>query len=215
MSLIGENFAFRFDERKIVYWQGISSFSTLLNAFISGKKRGEGLKIGNRGWCRIIRDNSSIITMDAFQDWLRPELVWFLIGLVLLLVEFAAPGLVIFFFGLGAWLVALVCFVVDIGINVQLILFLVSSFLFLVLLRRKLRTFFEGKRSGFENLDDRLDEYVGRKVSVVKAIVPNVAGKVEFHGTDWEAEADEDIPEGTVVEIVEKNNITFKVKPIA
>lgn len=153
--------------------------------------------------------------MDAFQDWLRPELVWFLIGLVLLLVEFAAPGLVIFFFGLGAWLVALVCFVVDIGINVQLILFLVSSFLFLVLLRRKLRTFFEGKRSGFENLDDRLDEYVGRKVSVVKAIVPNVAGKVEFYGTNWEAEADEDIPEGTVVEIVEKNNITFKVKPIA
>jgi hypothetical protein len=34
-----EKFFFRFDEREIVSWQGISSFSTPLNAGISGKKR--------------------------------------------------------------------------------------------------------------------------------------------------------------------------------
>ena len=49
MSLIGEKFAFRFDESEIVYWQGISSFSIPLHAFILGKKRGEGLKTGNCG----------------------------------------------------------------------------------------------------------------------------------------------------------------------
>jgi membrane protein implicated in regulation of membrane protease activity len=35
---------------------------------------------------------------------------------------------------------------------------------------------------------------------------------VEFHGTDWAAEADEEIPEGTMVEIIGKENITLKVK---
>lgn len=33
----------------------------------------------------------------------KPELVWFIIGLVLFLLELVLPGFVIFFFGVGAW----------------------------------------------------------------------------------------------------------------
>ena len=39
---------------------------------------------------------------DAIKDYLSPEVVWFLAGLALLILEFAMPGLVIFFFGVGA-----------------------------------------------------------------------------------------------------------------
>lgn len=152
--------------------------------------------------------------MESLKEFLKPELIWFLIGLILLLSEFAAPGLVIFFFGIGAWLVALVCFLADISLNLQLMLFLVSSFLFLVLFRKKLKSLFYGRTAGFENIEGDFDDYTGQKVKVTKEITLDGKGKIEFHGTNWEAEADVPIPEGATVMIVEKNNITFKVIPI-
>jgi len=35
--------------------------------------------------------------VDWIKDFLRPELIWFLVGLVLLIMEFMLPGLIIFF----------------------------------------------------------------------------------------------------------------------
>ena len=49
---------------------------------------------------------------------------------------------------------------------------------------------------------------------MIEAITPKAGGKVEFHGTNWEAHADGDIAEGAVVEIIGKDNITLKVKAI-
>ena len=152
--------------------------------------------------------------MSGWATWLKPELVWFLVGLVFLLAEFAMPGLVIFFFGLGAWLVAIVCLLTDVDLMIQLITFLVSSVLILILFRQRLKSLFYGKGAGFENLVDKMDDYRGQRVVVIKAISPRLKGKVEFHGTNWDAEADVDIPAGAVSEIVEKNNLTLKVKPV-
>jgi inner membrane protein len=66
----------------------------------------------------------------------KPELIWFIIGLVMFLLELVIPGFFIFFFALGAWVTALVCLIADPGINVQLVIFTVSSVLSLLLLRR-------------------------------------------------------------------------------
>ena len=35
--------------------------------------------------------------------------IWFIIGFVLFLLEFVVPGLILFFFAAGAWIVALLC----------------------------------------------------------------------------------------------------------
>ena len=67
--------------------------------------------------------------MDWIKDLLKPELIWFLVGLVLLIMEFALPGLIIGFFGAGAWIVAIICLVTNININTQLIIFIISSIL--------------------------------------------------------------------------------------
>jgi membrane protein implicated in regulation of membrane protease activity len=45
-------------------------------------------------------------------------------------------------------------------------------------------------------------------------IIPKSGGKVEFHGTNWLAEADEEIAEGATVQITGKDNITLKVKSL-
>ena len=65
-----------------------------------------------------------------------------------------------------------------------------------------------------ESVDELLQEFVGKKAVVTREINPQNGGKVEFHGTNWNAEADEKIDKGTSVEIIGKNNITLKVKAL-
>ena len=155
--------------------------------------------------------------MDAIKEFLRPELIWFLVGLVMLFLEFVLPGLIIFFFGVGAWIVAALCFTstyVHGSINVQLVIFLLSSILSLVILRKWLKGIFHGHTDMEQDLMKDMEDYIGQRAVVIAKITPNKVGKVEFHGTNWNAEADEEIEEGVSVEIVSKDNITFKVKSI-
>ena len=151
---------------------------------------------------------------DAIKEYLRPDLIWFLVGLALLVLEFAMPGLVIFFFGVGACIVAAVCLVAPISLNVQLIIFIGASVLSLLLLRKWLKGVFLGHTVSKQNLQENLEEYVGQHAVVKEKIRPKGVGKVEFHGTNWEAQADREIAEGTTVEIIGKDNITFKVKAL-
>jgi membrane protein implicated in regulation of membrane protease activity len=150
--------------------------------------------------------------MDTIKDFLKPEIIWFLVGLVLLIMEFVSPGLIIAFFGAGAWIVALVCLITDIGINTQLIIFIIASVLSLLCLRRWLKGIFMGHSVLKQNLKENLDEFIGEKAVVKEKIVPKAGGKVEFHGTNWLAQADEEIAEGVMVQIISKDNITLKVK---
>ncbi len=152
--------------------------------------------------------------MDTLKDFLKPELIWFLVGLVLLLLEFILPGLIVAFFGVGAWVVAIICLFIDISLNTQLLIFIICSVLSLLLLRKWLKGVFMGHVVSKQDVKENLEEFVGQRAVVKERIVPNGRGKVEFRGTDWQAEADEEIAEGTAVKIVGKENITLKVKAL-
>lgn len=155
--------------------------------------------------------------MDFIKEFLRPELIWFLIGLVMLLLEFTLPGLIIFFFGVGAWVVAILCFTssyVHDSINMQLLIFLVSSVMSLLVLRKWLKGIFHGHTDLEQDLTQDMEEYIGQRAVVITKIIPKTGGKVEFHGTNWKAEADMEIEEGVIVEILSKDNLTLKVREI-
>lgn len=141
----------------------------------------------------------------------KPELVWFLIGFVLFLLELVLPGFVIFFFGVGAWITALLCLVANPGINLQAIVFALTSVLALVALRRMLqRKFMSSKDSLSESVED---EFTGGEALVVSEISPGKKGKVDYKGTTWKAESDSEISEGKVVVIKGKENFTLIVEP--
>lgn len=143
----------------------------------------------------------------------KPSLIWFIIGLVLILSEFVLPGIVLLFFGVGAWVVCIICLVADISLNTQLVIFLVSSVLLLIFLRKWLKTMFVGKTT--ESSSDRTrEEFVGKNAIVTKKIEPGIPGRVEIRGTQWNAESDSTIEESQPVEIVDMDNITLIVKPI-
>jgi membrane protein implicated in regulation of membrane protease activity len=157
------------------------------------------------------------MNLDAIKDFLKPELIWFLIGLVLLILEFIMPGLIIGFFGVGAWIVAIICLFsayVAGSINAQLLIFIIASVLSLLLLRKWLKGMFIGHTKSQQDLTEDLKEFVGERVVVKEKIIPKAGGKVELHGTNWTAEADEEIAAGTVVEIIGKDNLTLKVKVV-
>jgi membrane protein implicated in regulation of membrane protease activity len=149
-------------------------------------------------------------------DSASAELMWFLVGLVLLLSELMLPGFVIVFFGIGAWITAAL---IALGLlptfNAQLLTFLVSSILALALFRRKGKQWYEGRVSGEMAPGSSMEDLRGQRAVVISAIIPrNPGGKVEFHGTAWNADADEPVQPGAVVEILERQNLLLRVKPI-
>ena len=152
--------------------------------------------------------------METLKEFLKPEVIWFLVGVVLLIMEFAVPGLIVFFFGVGAWIVALVCYLTDISLNAQLLIFIASSILCLLCLRKWLKAIFIGHVKAKQDMREDLSDFVGQKAVVISKITPSQGGKVEFHGTNWEAESDEEIAAGVVVKITGKENLTLKVKTL-
>ncbi len=138
--------------------------------------------------------------------------IWFCIGLSLLIAEALLPGLILFFFGFGAWLTALVISQFPLSLTLQLVLFLSSSSILLFALRSSLKKIFSGRIVSNDNLDeDDFDGDIGQTAVVKVAIHPNQKGRVEFHGSLWTAESDQTLEEETQVKIIGKDNITLKV----
>ena len=145
--------------------------------------------------------------MDILSD---PAVIWFLVGLGLLLLELILPGLVILFFGIGAWVTALVCTIADINLNWQIFIFLVASLLGLVMLRKYLKKRFFSKTD--KETQDQLEEFIGRKARAVEEFKDGT-GKVEFKGTRWTSRCDEPVSKGQWVTIQSKDSLTLNVKP--
>lgn len=139
----------------------------------------------------------------------NPAVIWFLIGLGLLLLELILPGLVIVFFGVGAWVTALVTAITDINLNWQILIFLVASLLGLVLLRKYLKKRFFDRTN--KEIDDQLEEFIGRKAMAIDDFKDGV-GKVEFKGTQWSARSEGPVTKGEWVIIRSKDSLTFNVE---
>jgi membrane protein implicated in regulation of membrane protease activity len=141
----------------------------------------------------------------------RPELFWFILGLVFFLAELIIPGFFIFFFGLGAWMAAVACLIWDPGINLQILIFLIVSILSLIGLRKILR-----KKLFFEKEDHSMaieDEFTGREGIATDNFGKGKKGRVEFKGTSWTAESEHEIQAGQTIVILSKENVKLIVEP--
>jgi membrane protein implicated in regulation of membrane protease activity len=145
---------------------------------------------------------------------LSPMLIWFLVGLALALLELAVPGIILVFFGLGAWITAITTWIgITPSLWSQLIVFSVSSVLLVLLLRRWLRNRFLGHEKDLRDGTVDLDDFVGKTVMVTKAVAPRSReGRVEFKGAGWTAVSDEALAEGELAVIVAVDGITLRIK---
>lgn len=144
---------------------------------------------------------------------LTPELIWFICGVVLALLEFAVPGVILIFFGIGAWIAALTTFLgLTKGAASQLLVFAGSSVVLLLLLRRYIRSRFSGFVSERQAPDENLDEFTGKTVVVLEDISPTKPGKVEFKGAPWRAESDDFFKQGESGLIEKVDGLTLRIQ---
>lgn len=140
---------------------------------------------------------------------MHAAVIWFLIGFILFLLEFVLPGLILFFFAVGAWLVAILLLFIDFSINFQLIIFVISSILTIFLLRDWVKRMLYGKPTSKELLED---EFLGKIARAETAIIPGENGKVYFKGTTWQAASQDFIAAGENVTIIGNDSILLIVK---
>lgn len=141
--------------------------------------------------------------------YLTAPVVWILIGFVLFVLEFIVPGLILFFFAIGAWIVAIVSLFIDLTLNEQLIIFLISSLVSILLLRKWATKVMWKRKHSTELLDD---EFLGKTAIAESDISPNNNGRINFKGTSWEATSDDNISKGENVTITGNDSIVLIVK---
>jgi membrane protein implicated in regulation of membrane protease activity len=134
--------------------------------------------------------------------------IWFIAGFIFFILEFVIPGLILFFFAVGAWIVAIVLLFVDLSIDMQLVLFLASSLLTILLFRKWVKRLIWARQKSSEIED----EFIGKIGKAETFIGPGQNGKVGFKGTSWDASSDDIIEPGDNVKIVGNESILLIVK---
>lgn len=143
--------------------------------------------------------------MKGFEN---AAVLWFVAGFVLLLLEFVLPGLILFFFGVGAWIVAILSLFFDFSLNAQIIIFLSASLITTLLFRRTMKNFLWSRRQNSEIED----ELIGKTGIAESLIAPGHNGKISFKGTSWDASSEDTIQPGENVIITGNDSILLLVK---
>jgi len=122
---------------------------------------------------------------------ITPELVWIVLGIVLILAEFILPGLVVIFFGIGALVVGLLLWG---GMPADgpwpFIMFSLLSVGLLVGLRGRFKKGFTGK-SMVEQQSGEEDDFIGQRADVTTGFDEHLPdrGQVNYRGSLWDARA--------------------------
>ena len=145
-------------------------------------------------------------------DFLTAKWLWLYVGAFLMLAEILAPGFVVFFFGLAAATIGVLLFVLPSGFELslswQMALFSFFSILYLVTLRRYMKSVFSGDTDESRTFDSD----VGRVAKVTETIRPEAPGRVILGDAEWSASAMERLEPGTEVKVVGRSNLTLKVE---
>lgn len=126
------------------------------------------------------------------------------------------PAFILIFFTAGSWVAGLCAWLLGVSVNVQIIIFVCASLLFLITLRRYgLKTFRGTTRN---DVDDRYaDSKIGKTALVTTSILPGREGEIKMQGSFWRAVADTKIDAGDSVIIesqISDDALTFKVRPV-
>lgn len=174
------------------------------------------VKIPKSGFGGPIVRKGMDMDMDNFIQWLnefrQPEILWFIIGFVLIIAEFVMPGFIIIYFGFGAIFTAICCLLINMSVNAQIVLFIVFSVVSLVLTRSFLKKIFIGDDSSEDNAVEGESEYVGHEAVTIGDIEAGGEGKIEFQGSDWQAKSDKAIEKGCRVVIIGHNNLMMTIE---
>lgn len=138
---------------------------------------------------------------------MRSDLIWFILGALLIITEMVTPSFFLIWFGIGALAAAGAAYLGAVA-AVQWVVFLALSAV-LVLCSRK----FARQVSPSPASKHNIDEYLGETAVVLQRIDPVAnTGMVRVKKEEWRADAPEVIEEGALVEVTGSEGVHLKVK---
>ena len=144
--------------------------------------------------------------LDHLQFW-----HWWVLGLMLIVVELLAPGTFFLWFGAAAGVTGLILLVLPgLDLNFQLIAFAVLSVAAVVAGRSVMRRQNRLRTQG--SLNRRGEQYVGRVFTVEQAIV-NGRGSIRVDDSIWRAEGP-DTAAGETVRVVKAGSSVLRVERV-
>ena len=139
--------------------------------------------------------------------WQLSHWTWWILGLLLVVVEVVASGTFFLWMGVSAGVVGVVLYLAPgIAWEIQLAIFAVCSLLSIFLSRKYLQK----SKEEASTLGQRGKLYIGMVVLVEDAIT-NGIGKVRVEDTLWRARG-ADVEQGSRVRIVDISGATFQVE---
>ena len=143
---------------------------------------------------------------------LDDKTLWLLAGVLLILAEFFAPGVIIVFFGIGAIITSITTWAgLTTETGPQAAVFAITSVLLLFGLRRYVKKWFVGHSTNPNGSDD---DFTGREAKVTTSLPGHGGdGQVEIKGSNWKARSEVAIPAGSTVIIERREGLMFHVRP--
>jgi membrane protein implicated in regulation of membrane protease activity len=133
---------------------------------------------------------------------------WWVLGLVLAMVEVLAPGTFFIWFAVAAILTGTVALMVDLGWQAEILLFVALAVVAALAGRR----IYGRSRPAEENrLNDRAARQVGR-LAVLDTAIAEGTGHIRLDDTRWRVEGP-DLPAGAKVRIVAFRDGRLQVEP--
>lgn len=133
--------------------------------------------------------------------------VWFIIALVLGVLEISTANLVSIWFVISSLLSMVVSLFTD-NLLIQIGVFVLVG-ISLIPISRKLY-----KKIKSRNVSTNFDRIIGMKGIVTEDITKDNIGEVKVDGKRWSAYSDTDISKGETVEVLSINSVKIKVKKV-
>ena len=141
------------------------------------------------------------------------EIIWFIAGIVLIVLEFVIPGAIVIFFGLSALITGLVVYLdLIVSVQNQMLFWVFTSMLLVLLLRQQIKKIFPAIEKN--DYQDELDQIMDKVVVVQQDVSTHHSeGRVKFQGSSYQARSlDVDIATGEHARIIKRENLVLLVK---
>ena len=133
---------------------------------------------------------------------------WLIIAGLCLVIEIYTVGFFIFWFGIGALLALLISFITN-NLFIQVVVFLVTSSLLVVLTKPLMKKFLKTEKS----IPTNYFSLIGKNGIVTEKIdSSNSTGQVKVKGELWSAISDSDIEKDSKVKVLSVDGVKLKVE---
>lgn len=146
-------------------------------------------------------------------DWLTQfnHWHWLALGLALLAVELLGTTGYFLWLGLSGLLVGILMLFIPIGWQLQWMTF--ASFTLLTTWlwwRRQFKTDQIGDSQ--RSLNQKEKQLIGQRIKITDDVKANVVTRIHLADSTWSAISEEDIRAGSIVEVIDLDGITLKIK---